>query len=378
MHGPIVDKIYLQPLGFLRGCTASRAVKAGQARWLAGGGAADGSGLAYAMVRIIFRQGAARHREEIYPVYRLDDYLSGLSVAEQEEAAALLEHIDAPRPALAGPGAGEKSLKNLSWSKPLIQGIVNVTPDSFSDGGRFDRLEAAVAHARALIEAGADIIDIGGESTRPGAAKVSIEVELERVIPVIERLKDCATPISIDSRNAAVMRAALKAGAHIINDVSALTHDEESLACAAEAACPVILMHARHTPDRMQDDPRYDDVLLDVYDYLADRVRSCEAAGIAHHRLIIDPGIGFGKTVDHNIELLANLSLFHGLGAPILLGVSRKSFIGHITGEQQAEARLAGSLAAGQAGCDQGVQILRVHDVDECRQARDIWAALRG
>lgn len=359
MHGTVDNKIYLQPLGILRGCIASRAVKAGHARWLAGGP------LAFNMVKMIFCHAGARHEEVLVPIFRLDQYVSDLAAFQKEEITALLKSISGSRPCR----------DVLEWEKPLLQGIVNVTPDSFSDGGRYNQLELAIAHARELIRSGADIIDIGGESTRPGASRVTIAQELDRVIPVIEGLSDISVPISIDTRNAEVMARAIKAGASIINDVSALTHDDRSLDFVAGTNCPIILMHAQNTPDNMQNNPQYDDVLLDVYDYLEKRLEICQNAGIGRDRIIIDPGIGFGKTVEHNIELMANLSLFHGLGVPLLLGVSRKSFIGHITAEKKSDDRLAGSLAFGQIGYDQGAQILRVHDVRESRQARDIWVA---
>lgn len=365
MHGSVDHKIYLQPLGFLRGCSAFEAVKSGQALWLAGGP------LAFTMGKVIFRQATVRQREVVVPIFRLDDYLSDLASAQQDAVSRLVDRITDPRPALSCSGG-----TTLDWQKPLLQGIVNVTPDSFSDGGRYGQRDQAITHARELIQAGADIIDIGGESTRPGAQKVSIDEELGRVIPVIEGLSDISVPISIDSRAAEVMDLALKAGASIINDVSALTHDDRALDLVAEADCPVILMHAQNAPDTMQHDPHYDDVVLDVYDYLEGRIAVCLAAGIDRGRLVIDPGIGFGKTVSHNIALMNNLSLFHGLGVPLLLGVSRKSFIGYIVSEEKSGDRLAGSLAFGQAGYDQGVQILRVHDVHDSRQARDIWQSL--
>ncbi|PCI50881.1 MAG: dihydropteroate synthase [Alphaproteobacteria bacterium] len=359
MHGAADNNIYIQPLGILRGCVASEAVKAGQARWLAGGP------LAFSMVKVIFRQGAVRYGEALVPLCRLDNYVSDMISSQQEDISVLLQNISDVR---SPRGA-------LEWRQPLLQGIVNVTPDSFSDGGRYMRRDLAISHARRLIEAGADFIDIGGESTRPGATKVTLDEELDRVIPVITGLSDIRVPISIDTRNRQVMECALEAGATLINDVSALSHDSRSLDYVAGVDCPVILMHARNDPGNMQDNPCYDDVLLDVYDYLKKRLEICRNAGIARARIIIDPGIGFGKTVDHNMELMANLSLFHGLGVPLLLGVSRKSFIGHITAEKNPDERLAGSLAFGQMGYDQGVQILRVHDIRESRQARDIWLA---
>ncbi|MBL4802152.1 MAG: dihydropteroate synthase [Emcibacter sp.] len=366
MHGSENIKIYLQPLGILRGCIASSAVKSGQARWLAGGA------LAFNMVRIIFRKYGARCREELVPISRLDHVITDLTPVQQQEISEILHRICGDRTTMIYQDATD-----FTWQRPLIQGIVNVTPDSFSDGGRYDTKKQAVDHARDLIAEGADIIDIGGESTRPGATRVSIEEELERVIPVIEALSDISVPLSVDTRNGDVMAAAIKAGATMINDVSALSHDSEALGHMAAEDCPVILMHAQNAPETMQHNPRYNDVVLDVYDYLEQRLSVCEGAGIRRDRLIIDPGIGFGKTVDHNIALMANLSLLHGLGVPLLLGVSRKRFIGQICKETAADGRLAGSLAFGQAGYDQGVQILRVHDVRQSRQARDCWAAVK-
>ncbi|VAX05872.1 Dihydropteroate synthase [hydrothermal vent metagenome] len=353
------SKIYLQPLGILRGCNAIEAVKAGHARWLVGGP------LAFTIAKIIFRESALRISTELMPVVELDKYISKLAVFQQDSLLSQLDNICQKR-------------RYFQEGRPLLQGIVNVTPDSFSDGGQYNQRALAASRARELIAEGADIIDIGGESTRPGAQKVSVEVELSRVIPVIESLSDISVPISIDTRNAKVMEEALRAGATIVNDVSALSYDEKSLAVVAASNCLIILMHAQNAPDNMQDNPRYDDVVLDVYDFLERRLEICMASGIERRRIIIDPGIGFGKTVDHNSDLLANLSLFHGLGVPLLLGVSRKSFIGHICGGEGVAQRLAGSLSFGQAGYDQGVQILRVHDIKESRQAREAWARLAG
>lgn len=275
--------------------------------------------------------------------------------------------LTAPRPALCGFGL----------DRPRVMGILNVTPDSFSDGGRFLAPATALIQARALAAAGADILDIGGESTRPGAIEVPAAEETARTAPVIAALVEGGMdlPISIDTRKAAVAAAALAAGAQIVNDVSALGFDSALAGVAAEAGVPVVLMHAQGDPATMQADPSYDDVLLDVYDFLAARIAAAEAAGIARGRIVVDPGIGFGKTQEHNLALLRGLALFHGLGCPILLGASRKRFIGAIGGEVQADRRLAGSLAVALAGVAQGVQILRVHDVAETRSALALWQA---
>lgn len=261
---------------------------------------------------------------------------------------------------------------------PIIMGVVNVTPDSFSDGGEFLDTDKAIAHGLKLAEQGADILDIGGESTRPGAQAVSIEQEQFRILPVIEGLKEAGVKaqISVDTRHAATMQKSIKAGANIINDVSALTHDAESLNVVSKAQIPVMLMHMQGTPETMQDRPYYDDVVQDVFDYLKNRVEVCLAAGIVQDKIICDPGIGFGKSLEDNLKLLKNLRKFHDLGCPILLGASRKSFIEKIVPDTPADQRLAGSIAAALQGLDQGGQIYRVHDVLETKQAFAVHQAI--
>ncbi|QYK40945.1 MAG: dihydropteroate synthase [Paracoccaceae bacterium] len=292
----------------------------------------------------------------------------GTVVAARSLPSALLDRLTAPRAPLAG----------LSLDRPRIMGVLNITPDSFSDGGRFLGTGAALAQARALTDGGADILDIGGESTRPGAEPVPDGAEIARTAPVIAELRRAglAAPISIDTRKLAVARAAVQAGAAILNDVSALTWDAALGPYAADAGLPVILMHAQGLPETMQDDPRYDDVLLDVFDALAARIEAAMAAGIPRNRLVVDPGIGFGKTVAHNLALIRGLSLFHALGLPVLLGASRKRFIGTIGGEPRVDRRMPGSLAVALAGLAQGAQIVRVHDVAETRQAVALWQAI--
>ncbi|PWR22255.1 dihydropteroate synthase [Zavarzinia compransoris] len=259
--------------------------------------------------------------------------------------------------------------------RPRVMGIVNATPDSFSDGGRFLG-RAGIEHAERLVAAGAEILDIGGESTRPGAAPVSAAEEIDRVCPVIEGAKALGVAISVDTRNMAVMRAALAAGADIVNDVSALGHDPAAAGFLATVACPVVLMHARGTPATMQQAPHYDDLLFEVLSELAGAVERAVAAGIARERLIVDPGIGFAKGLAHNLALIDDLHALHALRLPVLLGVSRKSFIGRVAGEVAADRRLPGSLAAALAGLDRGASILRVHDVAETVQAVKLWSAL--
>ncbi len=284
--------------------------------------------------------------------------------------AGIALRLTAPRPPVCG----------LSLDRPRLMAVLNVTPDSFSDGGLHLALPQALAHARALASAGADILDIGGESTRPGADPVPLAEETARVVPVIAALRDggFARPISIDTRHAAVAAAAFDAGADLFNDVSALVHDPASLPLAAASGRPVCLMHARGEPKTMQDAPAYDDVLLDVADFLEARVAAAEAAGIPRARILVDPGIGFGKTAAHNLTLIRGLAILHGLGCPILFGASRKRFIGSIGGAAEPGARLPGSLTVALEALRQGAQVLRVHDVAETRQAVALWQALNG
>ncbi len=269
----------------------------------------------------------------------------------------------------------------LAWASgrtlPLVMGVVNATPDSFSDGGDHADAKAAIAHGRSLIEAGADIIDVGGESTRPGASAPSTEVELQRVVPVVEALAPLAPLVSVDTRRAEVMAAARDAGAAMLNDVSALRHDPASLGIAVVHDGPVVLMHMQGTPETMQHAPRYECAPLDVFDFLEARIAACEAAGIPRRRLIVDPGIGFGKTPAHNLEILRDLAVLRGLGCPILVGVSRKGFIAKVAGSVAPKGRLAGSIAAALFALGAGATIIRVHDVAATRQALAMWTALR-
>ncbi|MSO64911.1 MAG: dihydropteroate synthase [Alphaproteobacteria bacterium] len=252
--------------------------------------------------------------------------------------------------------------------RPRLMGVVNVTPDSFFDGGRYASADRAVQLGGRLAEEGADFLDIGGESTRPGADPVDEAEERRRVLPVIAGLHD-RRPLSIDTRKAGIMRVAVAAGARIINDVSALAFDPHSLPTAAALGVPIVLMHAQGDPRTMQKDPRYDNVVLDVFDYLAERVAACEAAGIPRAHLVVDPGIGFGKTDAHNLALHRCIALFHGLGCAVLVGASRKATIGRLAGGAAADDRLPGSLAIAVWLATQGVQVIRIHDVAATRQA---------
>jgi dihydropteroate synthase len=268
--------------------------------------------------------------------------------------------------------------RTIRLDQPQVVGILNVTPDSFSDGGEFlDDPDVANAHAAAMLEAGAAMIDVGGESTRPGAAAVWEGDELKRVVPAIERLAAMGAAISIDTRRQAVMAAALAAGAHVINDVSALRHDPRSLEFAARSGAPVVLMHAPGEGEDLHAGAGYADVVLDVFDWLAARRDTAVAAGIAPERIVLDPGIGFGKSIADNLALLNALPLFHALGQPLMVGVSRKRMIGALSNEAPAHRRLGGSLALTLKAMDAGVQLLRVHDVAETVQAVRVWRGLR-
>ena len=268
--------------------------------------------------------------------------------------------------------------RTVRLDQPQVMGILNVTPDSFSDGGEFlDRPEVAAAHAAAMLEAGAAIIDIGGESTRPNAPAVWEGDELQRVIPVVERVAAMGAAISVDTRRQPVMAAALAAGAHVINDVSAMRHDPRSLAFVAASGAPVVLMHAPGEGDDLHGGGVYGDVALDVFDWLMERRDAALAAGVARERIVLDPGIGFGKSLAENLALLNALPLFHALGQPLMVGASRKRMIGALASEAPADGRLGGSLTLAVKAADAGVQLLRVHDVAETVQALKVWRGLR-
>jgi dihydropteroate synthase len=264
----------------------------------------------------------------------------------------------------------------LKLDRPRVLGIVNVTPDSFADGGEHATTDAAVAHGLRLAEEGADALDVGGESTRPGAQEVSLEEEMRRVIPVIERLaRETTLPIGVDTSKPDVMRAAIAAGAGMINDVYALRRDG-ALETAASLHVPVVLMHMQGEPRSMQDAPQYDDVVGDVHRFLAERIFAAEMAGIAKKQIVVDPGFGFGKTLAHNLALLAQLERFTELGVPVLAGLSRKKSIGELTGRDDPHARVHGSVAAHLVAAQRGARLLRVHDVAATVDALKVWEAV--
>jgi dihydropteroate synthase len=304
---------------------------------------------------------------------------SRVEVLSRDRQAEFISADEVPQDILHRLTSVRSDLGANESDRPQVMGILNITPDSFSDGGQFDSSATARARAVRLIQEGADIIDIGGESTRPGADLIAVDEEMSRTKPVILDVRQASSlPLSIDTRKAPVAAAALDAGIDWINDVSALTFDSEMARLAARSGAPVCLMHAPSDPKTMQQNAQYEDVLLDVYDYLAKRVDFALSQGILRHNIIVDPGIGFGKTLEHNLALLRGLAVFHGLGCPILLGASRKRFIGTISGVEKAQDCMAGSVAVALAAAGQGAQILRVHDVRETVQALKLWAAVRG
>ncbi|UYV38535.1 dihydropteroate synthase [Rhodobacteraceae bacterium D3-12] len=290
------------------------------------------------------------------------EFLSAADIPDETR-----RRLSAPRTPIAG----------LSMDQARIMGILNVTPDSFSDGGKHSGPAAALAHAKRMVSEGADIIDVGGESTRPGAQTVPEEAEIARTAPVIAAIRSgLEVPMSIDTRKAEVARAAHEAGAMLVNDVSGFTYDKALSQYCVANDLPVCVMHAQGDPETMHLDPRYDDVLLDVYDFLAAQVIFLRDLGIPRERIVVDPGIGFGKTLKHNLRILSGISLFHGLGCPVLLGASRKGFIGTLSAASNPAERMPGSVAVALGAVAQGVQIVRVHDVRETRQALALWTAV--
>lgn len=314
----------------------------------------------FASVELIHGDGT----RELVPV-------EGIEARFDDAMARDWQRLTSPRLTLQ---MGERTIR---LDQPQVMGIVNVTPDSFSDGDAYSDAQAAAEAGADMTAAGAAILDVGGESTRPGAKPVWEGDEIERVLPVVQRLAAGGQAVSIDTRKAAVAEAALGAGARLVNDVSGLTWDERMAGVVAASGAPVVIMHMAGDPQTMQDDPRYDDVLVDVFFWLEERIAAAEAAGIARDRILVDPGIGFGKSVAHNLALMNGLALFHALGCPIVLGASRKRMIGALANEVPADRRLPGSLALALKAAEQGAQIVRVHDVPETVQALKVWRGLR-
>jgi dihydropteroate synthase len=360
LDGVSADRLWLRPLGILSGRAAAEAIASGHGRPL------TGPGLAFTLIAALSLGPDRRPISMTSSIAEFEVWIAGVGARFAQRVREQLALLSAPRPPWAG----------FDLDRPIVMGVLNVTPDSFSDGGQWFDTERAVAHGRALLTAGADIIDVGGESTRPGADELRPEKEIPRIEPVVRALAQSGGVVSIDTRHKAVMEAALDAGARIVNDVSALTHDADSAALIARRGASVVLMHMRGEPRSMQREPVYSSALIEVLAFLKVRIEACIAAGIPSKHIAIDPGIGFGKLVSHNLELLSGIASFHALGCGIVLGVSRKSTIARLSRGEPAQARLPGSLAAALSAVQQGVQVLRVHDVAETRQALAVWRAI--
>ena len=355
-------QIYLRPCAFIETPIGFD----GQAARLAG------TMVYFSAVEVIETEGGQRASKALVPLAELVAYLGRLPAELAEKARSQLSNITSPRPAL------KMGVRNILLDQPRVMGILNCTPDSFSDGGKHgDDPDALAETGGAMAAAGAAIIDVGGESTRPGAPLVWEGDEIKRVQPAIKRLANAGHAVSIDTRKAAVMEAALQAGAMMINDISALLFDDRSLEVAKASNCPIVLMHAPSQSSDPHKSDGYHDVLFDVYDWLEERATTLVAAGIARDRLLIDPGIGFGKSLADNLTLANNLSLFHGIGCPLLFGASRKRMIGALSNEAVADARLGGSIFLAMKAVEQGAHIVRVHDVPETVQAIHVWRGLR-
>lgn len=332
-----------------------------------------GGGLIYAsrFVLIVREGGKVVSRQR----FGAGDVQKAIATLPDALAADAAEQWDNLRCTHAPIACGQRMVR---FDQPVVMGILNVTPDSFSDGGQFlDKPDAALEHAHAMLSAGAGVIDVGGESTRPGAAAVWEGDEAKRVVPVIEQLAAAGAAISIDSRRSSVIEAALAAGAHIVNDVSAMRHDARTTEIVARSGAPVVLMHAPGNDGDLHADGDYADVVLDVFDALRERRDAAVAAGIAREKVLLDPGIGFGKSLAENLALINALPLFHALGQPILFGASRKRMIGALSNEVPAHQRMAGSVMLALKAMDAGCQMVRVHDVAETVQAMHVWRGLR-
>jgi dihydropteroate synthase len=318
----------------------------------------------FSAVEVIRWDGTRRASTDLLGVEQLEGRLD-------EDLAAQWQALTGPRPNLQ---MGERTIR---LDQPQVMGIINATPDSFSDGGRFADAAAAAAAGFDMATDGAAILDVGGESTRPGAKPVWEGDEIERVQPIVKQLAGGGAAVSIDTRKAAVMREAVAAGARLINDVSAMTYDAEAAQVVASLGTAVVLMHHQGTPETMQQNPRYADVLIDVYLWLEERVAAVQAAGVPRDKILVDPGFGFGKNVGQNLELMNGLAMLHGLGCPVVVGASRKRTIGALSGEAAADRRLGGSVTLMLKAVEQGAHILRVHDVFESVQALKVWRGLR-
>ncbi len=355
------ESVYLHPLTLVSGPQAV----AGEAVRLAGS-------MAYAReFALVVRSGGEVRSRTVGTPEEIRAGIARLPEGLAQDAAAQWANLSKSHAPL------QLGSRTVRLDQPQVVGILNVTPDSFSDGGQHDTLETGRAHAAAMLEAGAAIIDIGGESTRPGASATFEDEEIARVVPAVEYCAGMGAAISVDTRRAGVLAAGLAAGAHMANDVSALRYDPRSVEVAAASGCPVVLMHAPGGGEDLHKGADYTDVVSEVFDFLKAAKDKAIAAGVAEERIILDPGIGFGKSLAENLALMNALPLFHALGSPLMLGASRKRMIGALSSEEAADRRLAGSIALALRGMEAGVHLLRVHDVAETVQARNVWRGLR-
>jgi dihydropteroate synthase len=347
--------VYIRPLNFLYGKDASQHIQKKIAAPICGNKL-----IAFTKIEIIYKDSK---KSQLVDVSKI----SKLNYKNKDQVLRDLSNIKKKR----------NNILNLDVNQPVIMGVLNITPDSFSDGGKFYKTKSANQHAKMMLTQGAHIIDVGGESTRPGAQTISEKEECRRVIQTVKqisKIKKCA--VSIDTRKSQVMKEAVKAGATIINDVSALDFDPNALLLVSKLKKPIILNHSQGTPETMQKNPNYQNVLIDIYDYFETKIKQLEKKGFPKSKIILDPGIGFGKNVEHNLTLMSKISFFHSLGCPLMLGPSRKSFIGKIMGKSDSISRLGGTISSVIIGANQGVQFFRVHDIIEIKEALSINSAL--
>lgn len=346
-------RLYLNPLGIIyrdKKSTAAAALP------LAGGA------LSFMALEIIISSDQHRIFSAVFPVSSISKLRRILPQDLQNRFDFLLFNITEPR----------LPYSNLNFDRPLIMGILNITPDSFSDGGDTLLADHALMRMDSIVQEGADIIDIGAESTRPESIRITASEELKRLKPILNKLTNIKIPVSIDTQKSIIMKEAIIAGASVVNDVSALRYDKKSLSILQKMEAGVILMHMQGTPSTMQNNPFYKDVILEIFDFLEDRIAYCLQRGLPRYRLFADPGFGFGKTYEHNMMILKNLSFFHGLGVPIVVGLSRKRFLGELTNGSKPKNRLGASLAGAVMAVNQGIQIVRCHDVAATRQALNV------
>ena len=347
--------VYIRPLNFLYGKDSRQHIQKKIAAPICGN-----KSIAFTKIEIIYKDSKKSKLLDILEI-------SKLNYKNKNQVLSDFNTIKKKR----------KNILNLDFNQPVIMGVLNITPDSFSDGGKFYKIKSATQHAKKMMTQGAHIIDVGGESTRPGAQNISEKEECRRVIKAVKQIsKINKCSVSIDTRKSQVMKQALNAGAKIINDVSALDFDPNAFFLVSKLKKPVILNHSQGTPETMQKNPNYQNILIDIYDYFEEKIKQLEKKGFPKSKIILDPGIGFGKNIKHNLTLMSKISFFHSLGCPLMLGPSRKSFIGKIMGKNDSISRLGGTISSVIIGANQGVQFFRVHDIIEIKEALSINSAL--